>query len=274
MVTAVVTAGAVRATGERLRLRRAGAVAEQQAMLLRGGGYWWLLLSGLVEPVFYLFALGWGVGAMVGPVPLADGRTVSYLMFVAPALLATSTMNGAITEAGVNFFIKIVSMRLYNAVLNTPVTPVDIAFGELAWSLVRGTIYGIVFLVMMVGMGLTAPLAALAALPAMLLVGFAFGALGLVVATVMRTFADYDYVAVAQTALFLFSGTFVSIETYPTFARLLVELTPLYRGVDLLRGITLGQPGWTLLLDVAYLVALTAAGLALASRRLTRRFRV
>lgn len=262
------------APGEGLRPHRAAAVVEQQAMLLRGKGYWWLLLSGLVEPVFYLFALGWGMGAMVGPVMLDDGRAVSYLMYIAPALLAASTMNGAVTEAGVNFFIKIVGMRIYNAVLNTPVTPVDIAFGELAWSLVRGAIYGIVFLAMMVGMGLTGPLAALAAVPAMLLVGFAFGAVGLIVATVMRTFADYDYVVVVQTALFLFSGTFVSIDTYPTPLRLLVELTPLYRGVHLLRGITLQQFDWTLVLDVTYLVALTAAALAVASRRLTRRFRV
>ena len=271
----MVTTDAVpAATGENFRLRRAAAVAEQQAMLLRGRGYWWLMLSGFVEPVFYLFAVGWGIGSIVGDVPLPSGESIPYLTFVAPALLAVSTMNGAIIEAGVNFFIKITGMKIYNAVLNTPVTPVDIAYGELAWSMVRGIIYGGVFLAMMVAMRLTEPQMALLALPAMLLVGFAFGGLGLVVATVMRTFADYDYVAMVQTALFLFSGTFVPITTYPPAVQVLVHLTPLYRGVELLRGITLGHFSWILLRDVVYLVALATAGLAISSRRLVRRFRV
>jgi len=260
-------------TGGQFRLYRAAAVAEQQAMLLRGPGYWWLMLSGLVEPVFYLFAIGWGVGSLVGDVQVG-GHSVPYLTYIAPALLAASAMNGALTEAGVNFFIKITGMKIYDPVLNTPVTPVDIAFGELAWSMVRGGIYGGAFLALISGMGLTEPWRAAAALPATLLVCFAFGGLGLVVATLMRTFADYDYVAVVQAALFLFSGTFTPIGEYPGPVQVIVQLTPLWRGVDLLRSLTLGQFGWTVLLDVAYLLALSAGGVVLSSRRLMRRFRV
>jgi lipooligosaccharide transport system permease protein len=90
----------------------------------------------------------------------------------------------------------------------------------------------------------------------------------------MRTFADYDYIAMVQTAMFLFSGTFVPITTYPWAARVLVELTPLYRAVDLIRGITVGQWGWNLVVDTMYLIALTVCGLAVSSRLLLRRFRV
>lgn len=262
-------------TGEQLRLRRAAAVTEQGVALLRSDrGYWWLLLSGFVEPVFYLFAIGWGVGALVGNIPLADGRVVPYLTYLAPALLAASAMNGAIIESGVNLFIKITAMKVYDAVLNTPVTPVDIAFGELGWAMIRGTMYSGAFLVMMVAMGLTKPWLALGALPAALLVGLAFGALGLIVATIMRTFADYDYIGMVQFALYLFSGTFVPLTTYPAAVQVIVQFTPLYHAVALIRGITLGKPGWGLAWNAVYLIAVTAASLVIASRRLLRKFRV
>ncbi|MFC4049240.1 ABC transporter permease [Actinomadura syzygii] len=272
----MLVAVAARAVGgEQLRLHRAAAVTEQNLALMRsGGGYWWLLLSGFAEPVFYLLAIGWGVGDLVGDVAVGGGRTVPYLTYVGPALLAAAAMNGSIIESGVNFFVKITGMRFYDAVLNTPVTPVDIAFGELAWAMVRGGLYSGAFLAMMAGMGLIGPWSALATVPAALLVGFAFGGVGLVIATIMRVFEDYDYISIVQTALFLFSGTFVPVADYPRAAQVLVELTPLYHAVELVRGIALDQIGWSLLGNAAYLLALMVGSLVLASRRLMRKFRV
>lgn len=271
MVTAVLARALA---GDALHLRRAAAVTERNVVAFRAGGaYWWLVVSGFVEPLLYLFAIGWGVGALVGDMPLPDGRTVPYLTFLAPALLAASAMNGAIAESTMNFFAKMKFAKLYESVLNTPVTPVEIAFGELGWAMIRGSMYSVAFLVLMSVMGLTTPALALAALPAALLVGFAFGAIGLALATVMRTWQDFDYMAVVQFALFLFSGTFVPVASYPALMQVVVQLTPLYHGVQLLRGITLDQMDGGLAWHTLYLVVLTAVGLAVAARRMRRLLR-
>jgi lipooligosaccharide transport system permease protein len=268
MVTTLVTRAVA---GDELRAGRAIAVTERNVTAFRAGGaYWWLVISGFAEPLLYLFAIGWGVGALVGDMPLPDGRTVSYLTFLAPALLAAAAMNGAIAESTMNFFAKMKFAKLYDSVLNTPVTPVEIAFGELGWAMLRGSMYSTAFLVLMAAMGLTTPMLALVALPAALLIGFAFGGLGLALATVMRTWQDFDYMGVVQFALFLFSGTFVPVSSYPVAMQVLVQVTPLYHGVELIRGITLDQPGWGLVWNVLYLVAITVGSLAFAARRIRK----
>src|SRR6185312_6150670 len=80
-------------------LRRSGAVAGRNLVAARHFGYWWGLFSGFFEPVLYLLSIGIGVGALVREFTLADGRTISYTAFVAPAMLAASAMNGAIAES-------------------------------------------------------------------------------------------------------------------------------------------------------------------------------
>lgn len=271
MVTAILTRALA---GDELKPRRAGAVTERNLVSFRAGGaYWWLVVSGFTETILYLFAVGWGVGALVGDIPLPDGTLVPYLTFLAPALLAASAMNGAIAESTMNFFAKMKFAKLYDSVLNTPVTPVEIAFGELAWAMMRGSMYSAAFLVIMAALDLTTPMLALVTLPAALLVGVAFGGLGLALATVMRTWQDFDYMGVVQFALFLFSGTFVPVATYPAAMQVIVQVTPLYHGVELIRGVTLDQLGWGLLWHAGYLVVLTIAALAFAARRMRRKLR-
>lgn len=271
MVTAILTRAVA---GDELRARRAAAVTERNVTAFRAGGsYWWLVLSGFAEPLLYLLAIGWGVGALVGDLPLPDGRTVPYLEFLAPALLAAAAMNGAIAESTMNFFAKMKFAKLYDSVLNTPVTPVEIAFGELGWAMMRGSMYSGAFLVLMTVLDLTEPLLALAAFGPALLVGFAFGGMGLALATVMRSWQDFDYMGIVQFALFLFSGTFVPLSSYPAAMQVIVQLTPLYHGVELIRGITLDQLGWGLWWHVAYLLALTIAGLSFAGRRMRKMLR-
>lgn len=261
--------------GHALRPKHVTAVTARDLTLLRtAGSYFWLVLSGFAEPLLYLLAVGWGVGVLVGDMPFADGKTVPYQVFFAPALLATAAMNGALAEATINFFAKLRYLKHYDSVINTPVTPAEIACGELGWATIRGGLYSAAFLVVMTVMGLITPWAALAAFPAALLVGLAFGALGLALSTFMRNWANFEYSGVVQLALFMFSGTFVPLSTYPAPLHLIVELTPLYHGVELLRAITLGPLGWTALVNTAYLVVLTAIGMAVAARRMRNRLQI
>ncbi|KUL42428.1 ABC transporter permease [Actinoplanes awajinensis] len=249
--------------------RRSASVAERNVTALRSA-YWVVMLGGFLEPVLYLFSIGVGVGALIGDIELPGGRLVTYTEFVAPAMLASSAMSGALSETTFNFFGKMKFMRLYDGMLATPIRPFEIALGELAWAMIRGNIYSVAFLAIMVAMDLTTPLRALAAFPATVLVGFAFGALGMMTSTVIRSWQDFDLIGAGQFALFLFSGTFVPATGYPLVLRWLVELSPLYRSVDLIRGISLGSVGWPQLIDVLYLLALFAVGLTIAGHRMTK----
>ncbi|MET8351877.1 MULTISPECIES: ABC transporter permease [unclassified Micromonospora] len=249
--------------------RRSASVVERNVAALKSV-YWLLLLSGFVEPLLYLLSIGVGVGTLVGDLPLPDGRLVSYAEFVAPAMLASSAMTGALAETTFNFFGKMKYMKLYDGVIATPVRPFEIALGELGWAMLRGSAYSAAFLGVMVALGLTSVARALTALPAAVLVGFAFGALGMALSTFMRSWQDFDLMGSAQFTLFLFSGTFVPAQAYPALLHWLIEVTPLYRSVHLIRGVALGTGGWLWLLDVLYLLAMMALGLLVASRRMGR----
>ncbi|PWU53166.1 ABC transporter [Micromonospora globispora] len=247
--------------------RRSASVAERNLAALKSA-YWLVLISGFLEPVLYLFSIGIGVGALIGDLTLPGGQVVSYAAFVAPAMLASSAMTGALAETTFNFFGKMKYMKLYDGVIATPVQPFEIALGELGWAMIRGTLYSAAFLVVMVSMDLTSAGRAVTAFPAAVLVGFAFGALGMAFSTFMRSWQDFDLMGSAQFTLFLFSGTFVPAEAYPAVLRWVVEVTPLYRSVHLIRNISVGSSGWSWLLDVGYLLALTGVGLFVASRRM------
>ena len=247
--------------------RRSARVTERNVAALRSV-YWIVMISGFLEPVLYLFSIGIGVGALIGDLTLPGGQVVSYAEFVAPAMLAASAMTGALAETTFNFFGKMKFMRLYDGMLATPVRPIEIALGELAWAMIRGVVYSGAFLVIMVLMHLTTAMHALAMFPATVLVGFAFGALGMAISTLIRSWQDFDLIASGQFALFLFSGTFVPPTAYPMAFRWLIEASPLYRAVDLIRALSTGSAGWPQLVDVGYLVVLLAIGLTVAGRRM------
>ena len=242
-------------------------VAERNVMSYRRN--WRILLTGLVEPFLYLLSIGVGVGALVGSVPVS-GRDVSYESFVAPALLATSAMNGAIFDATFNFFFKIKYAHTFDAMLSTPLSVSDVAIGEMGWSLVRSTIYAASFLVIMVGFGLVDSWWGLLALPAATLIGMAIACVGMAATTYMRSFVHFDYVNLALIPLFLFSATFFPITRYPEALQWVVRATPLYQGVALERGLVLGDISWALLGHAVYLVVLGLFALRIVARRLTK----
>ena len=232
---------------------------------------WIVLLTGFVEPVLYLLGIGFGIGSLVRNVPIGHGQVISYAMFVAPALMASSAMNGAIYESTFNLFYKLRYVRSFDAIIATPVGIEDATVGEIIWAVARGSLYSVGFLVLMLALGLVASPWAILAIPAAVLVGFAFAALGAVITTFMRSWQDFDGVQLGLQPMFLFSATFFPITVYPAALQVVVELTPLYRGIDLIRGLTTGTVGAGQLVDVAYLVLMGIAGVTIAALRLRRR---
>jgi lipooligosaccharide transport system permease protein len=229
---------------------------------------WKVVFSGFFEPVFYLFAVGVGVGAMVDAVVLPTGEAVPYAAFVAPALMAASAMNGAVIETTFNIFFKLKFGKIYEGVLTTPMQPMDIAIGEIGWALLRGVLYSTVFVIVMFALGMTESWLAIFAIPAATLIGFAFGAAGLAAATWMKSWQDFDLVTLATMPMFLFSGTFFPIDVYPPALQVLVRLSPLYHGTELLRGFTLGMLDWSMLGHALFLLVMGLVAAAIASRRL------
>jgi lipooligosaccharide transport system permease protein len=231
---------------------------------------WVALVTGFAEPVFYLFSMGIGIGGLVRTVTTDSGAEVPYAAFVAPALLAASAMNGAVFDSTFNVFWKLKYAKLYDAMLATPLGPRDIAVGEISWSLIRGAIYSALFLVVAALAGAVTSWWALLALPAAVLIGFAFAAIGMFATTFMRSWVDFDYVTLAIQPMFLFSATFFPLATYPPALQWLVQVTPLYHGVALERALMLGQVDAGIWVHVAYLVGLGLVGSVAASTRLEK----
>jgi lipooligosaccharide transport system permease protein len=269
MVTTI--ADAPRPRSETFAPWRVAAVIQRNIGALRSGpSYWLVLVSGFFEPLFYLLSIGIGVGALVGDIQLIDGEVLPYATFVAPAMLATSAMNGAMAETTFNFFFKFKYMKTYDAILATPVRPFEIAIGELTWAMVRGSVYTGVFLGVMVAMKLTTVGGALAAFPATMLVGFAFGGVGMAVSTLMRGWQDFDVLNTGQFALFLFSATFAPITNYPHAVQWIIVVTPLYQAVQMVRDLTTGHTDLGTAGHALYLLVMMVIGLAFTGRRLGR----
>jgi len=228
---------------------------------------WKLFLTGFLEPVLYLLSIGIGVGSLITTFEF-NGEAIPYAEFVAPGMLAASAMNGALMDSTFNVFFKLKYIKLYDQMLATPLSTTDIARGEIAWGQLRGSSYSAMFLVVMAAMGLTHSWWALLALPAALLIGFAFSAVCMALTTYMKSWQDFDKITLVQLPLFLFSATFFPVTAFPEPVRWFVELTPLYRGVVLCRELTTGALSWGSAVSVVYLLAMGLVGLMVVRRRL------
>ncbi|MDQ4134296.1 MAG: ABC transporter permease [Actinomycetota bacterium] len=258
----MILAGRTRTTPGPLR------VVERNVMAYRR--MWLTFVSGLVEPLLYLLSIGIGVGALVGDVMGPGGRAIPYDVFVAPGMLAAAAMNGAIVDTTYNFFFKFKYSRTFDAMLSSPLGTTDVAFGEMTWSLLRGTAYAAAFLVAMAVLGLIESAWAVLAIPGAMLTSFAFAGAGMAATTWMRGFVDFDYINVVTIPMFLFSATFFPIERYPGALEWLVRATPLYQGVALERSLVLGDVGWAIVAHAAYLAVMGAVGVRITAARLGR----
>lgn len=245
---------------------RAQRIWERNLLVYRR--VWKIIFTGFFEPVFYLFSIGIGLGALVGDVVGPGGIPVSYTAFVAPALMAASAMNGSVLETTFNIFFKLKFGNTYEGILTTPMRPLDIAIGEIGWALFRGALYSTAFLIVMVVMGLTESWVAILTIPGAILIGFAFGSVGLSACTFMRSWQDFDLVTLVTMPLFLFSATFYPLDVYPPIMQQIARISPLYHGTELLRGLSLGVLDWSMLGHVAFLLIMGLIGGVVANLRL------
>jgi lipooligosaccharide transport system permease protein len=241
-------------------------LVERNVLVYRRG--WIYFLTGFFEPIFYLASLGIGIGHLVGSMQGPGGHAVSYAAYVAPGLVASSAMNGALLDATFNFFYKLRYAHTYDAVLATPLRPPDIATGEIAWALARGALYAAAFLGVMVAGGLVDSAGAVLVVPTAVLVGFTFAALGLACVTFCRTWEHLGLLQLVVLPMFLFSGIFSPVGDFSAPVRAVAWVLPLTHGVAIMRALTLGGLGWSAVGHAAYLIVLGAAALTVVQRRL------
>jgi len=276
-VTAHPTSELVRRLSERRRPLPSLYSGNVRAVLERGliairRQNWAIVASGFFEPVFYLLSMGVGMGGLVGSVAVVGGQEVSYAAYIAPALLATSAMNGAIYDSTWNVFFKMHFAKLYQGMLSTSLGPVDVALGEIMLALMRGLLYAVGFMAVIAMMGLVASPWALLMVPMAVLVAFGFASFGMGVTSWMKTFQQMDLINFILLPMFLFSATLFPIDVYPVAVRWFVMAMPLWHGVEVMRQLSVGRLGWTTLGHVSYFLAMTGLGLWLTTVRLRALF--
>jgi lipooligosaccharide transport system permease protein len=213
------------------------------------------LLPTFLDPVFYLLAMGFGLGTY-----LASVNGIPYKDFIASGLVASAAMWATAFETTYNVHFRMSEYRLYDNVLSTPVEVEDLVAGEMAWACTRALIYACVFLVIVAAFGLIqSPWAVIT--PLFVVIGSAcFAAIGLSFTAIVGK-VDYFtyYYTLFVTPMFLFSGIFYPLDRLPGWTHVVAWFTPLYHLVRITRELILGPSAGAVLGNAAWLLVVTAA---------------
>jgi ABC-type polysaccharide/polyol phosphate export permease len=229
----------------------------------------------IINPLLFLTATGIGMGRLVNQHSNGSLQGHSYLAFVVPGLLAAAVMQTASIEAGGPVYTSARGDGNYRAAMATPLSTADIVGGHLVFMALRVALAAIAFTAVGVAFGVISPARAPLLVLAALLCGMAFAAPIAAWAIRVRTMAGlstlYRFVIMP---MYMFSGTFFAVSQLPPPVRVIIEVTPLWHGVDLCRTLAFGDAtvGGTLI-HVSYLAALAVAGFFLARRNYARSLR-
>ena len=231
------------------------------------------LAFGFLQPILFLTAMGLGIGTLMGTDDLSAFGGVPYINWLGPGLLAAMSMQTATFESTYPIMNKIMWGRNYEAMLSTPVSIRSIVGGELGWSAFRIGSLAAVFLVVLWLFGVVRTPWAILAVPLAVLVGVAFSSCLIAFTATQKN--DVGFSAIFRfviNPLFLFSGTFFPLSQIPEPFNLVAWATPLFHGVELIRGSILDQlDPVTAPLHLGYLLVMIGIGTVLAERNLTRR---
>jgi lipooligosaccharide transport system permease protein len=232
--------------------------------------------SSVFGPLFYLGAMGYGLGSLVDKHVPASLGGVPYVVFVAPAILGVQAMNSGLTNAMFPVFGGMHWTKIYLAARATMLRPADIYRGHLLFMTMRIAMNSACFVAVMAAFGLIRSWWAVLLLPAATLLGAAFATPSAAWAVTLESMTPMNYVfRFGSVPLMLFSGTFFPVSQLPGWLRPVAYATPLWHGVALCRGLSLGDTNLSAaVIHVAYLTAMAAAGLWLGARSYRRRLYV
>jgi lipooligosaccharide transport system permease protein len=234
------------------------------------------IYSSLLNPVLFLGAMGLGLGKLVDAHGTASLGGVSYLVFLAPGLLAATGMQTGVGESTYPVFASVKWTKTYQAASASPLRPADVFHGHLLFVTMRLTMNCALFIAVAAALGAVQSAWIVAALPVAVLTGLAF-ATPIEAWSVTRT-KDTSFAVIyrfGMIPMFLFSGIFFPITQLPAWIRPLAYLTPLWHGAALCRALSLGAATWGgALVHVGYLVLWAGAGVLAGNRTYPRRLYV
>ena len=205
-----------------------------------------------IEPIMYLLAFGFGLGVYVTSI---GGQ--SYLEFIAPGILAQSTMFAAAFECTYGSFVRMEHQKTFDAIIATPVSIEDVVTGEILWGASRGAFSAFAILVVVSAMGLVDWPSAVLTLPMAALGGFMFASIAMMITSITPSINGFNYFfTLGLTPMFLVSGTFFPIDGLPAILQQLAWLSPLTHVVIPVRAIASGDLYWALLINVAVVIAI------------------
>jgi len=206
-----------------------------------------------VEPVMYLAAMGLGLGAYVGSI-----RGVPYINYIAPGIVASSSMFAAVYECTYGTYVRMVYQKTFDAILATPVNVDDLIAGEMIWGATKSVIYGVIIMIVIAAFGLVDSAVLVAAIPVLFISGVIFAEISLIFVAIVPGIDSFNYFyTILMTPMFLFSGIFFPVDTMPEVVAKIAFFTPLYHLVNVCRSFSSGgvmAARW----DLLWLVAVAA----------------
>jgi lipooligosaccharide transport system permease protein len=250
---------------------RSHVILERSLVALKSSN-WFPVVSGFLEPLLYLFSFGYGVGTLIGDIQVSNGQVVSYAMFIAPGLLATSAMNGAIYDSTWNVYFKLHEGKIYHGMLATSLGPLDVALGEILTALLRGFAYAVGFMAVATPMGLIPSWWGVLAIPAAVLIAFGFASIGMAITSYFKSYQQMGLINISLLPIFLFSGSFYPLSVFPDWAQIVIKILPLWHAIEMIRNLTLGIINFSLLGHIAYFLVMIVVGLFFTTKRLNALF--
>ena len=250
---------------------RSHVILERSLVALKSSN-WFPVVSGFLEPLLYLFSFGYGVGTLIGDIQVSNGQVVSYAMFIAPGLLATSAMNGAIYDSTWNVYFKLHEGKIYHGMLATSLGPLDVALGEILTALLRGFAYAVGFMAVATPMGLIPSWWGLLAIPAAVLIAFGFASIGMAITSYFKSYQQMGLINISLLPIFLFSGSFYPLSVFPDLAQIIIKTLPLWHAFEMIRNLSLGIINFSLLGHIAYFLVMIIGGLFFTTKRLNKLF--
>jgi lipooligosaccharide transport system permease protein len=250
---------------------RSHVILERSLVALKSSN-WFPVVSGFLEPLLYLFSFGYGVGTLIGDIQVSNGQVVSYAMFIAPGLLATSAMNGAIYDSTWNVYFKLHEGKIYHGMLATSLGPLDVALGEILTALLRGFAYAVGFMAVATPMGLIPSWWGVLAIPAAVLIAFGFASIGMAITSYFKSYQQMGLINISLLPIFLFSGSFYPLSVFPDWAQIIIKTLPLWHAIEMIRNLSLGIIHLSLLGHIAYFLVMIVVGLFFTTKRLNALF--
>ena len=250
---------------------RSHVILERSLVALKSSN-WFPVVSGFLEPLLYLFSFGYGVGTLIGDIQVSNGQVVSYAMFIAPGLLATSAMNGAIYDSTWNVYFKLHEGKIYHGMLATSLGPLDVALGEILTALLRGFAYAVGFMAVATPMGLIPSWWGVLAIPAAVLIAFGFASIGMAITSYFKSYQQMGLINISLLPIFLFSGSFYPLSVFPDWAQIIIKTLPLWHAIEMIRNLSLGIINISLIGHIAYFLVMIVVGLFFTTKRLNALF--